>query len=616
MVETGAKLLRVLMRFGVPGVLLSVLGTVGVVLAVEDASALVEGADRVLYLPISGDDGETVRLREKEVPGTVRFLKSRGIVPEPVLLPVSSKEAYQQVEPALAIAMRQEVCRGREQTRPSESLAQAQARMLDGDLDGARKWLEQVRQELPCSVNRLSRNQMAELFLWSGMVHPAWPGDDALAWIRTGLGVDPAQSENPRLPSERQDVIKQVASELDRDFPRVDLHMPEDEGSLWSLKNLTLDGRRLVFEKLFIQLIPGHHYLQLTLPNEQTWGTFLTIEPGTRPDLAAEVRQALGLKARYAKEIQQLLYEGYASPALADGLKLYLARLRRERLFFTSLSREDDGSYLTVRQFSSTGKVSVPQASEGGEVGEASTRLVLSQPFELESGLRISSSRSPGLTYTMPVDGLDGGYRAPSMGVELGGWRVIQPTLQLGATLYLGARSFPIVDVDGANDGVLGVDPELSLGARMIVPVLPWLRLSPEAGYRAHLIPFRGLPVYCGATPTVDETSGLSSYSCGQSWKDDPEALLMNVRGLPHGPYLRVGAELSPFYRGLVTLRSLLRVGYSFQSISLAEQIPVTLTTRDSQGATSEDAWLLLDADSRSLSLHQLDVVFGINGVY
>lgn len=617
MVESGAKLLFMLKWIGVPGVLLCVLGTVGLALAAEDGSALAEGAERVLFLPLAGEDAESIRLKEKEAPGTARFLKSRGWVQTPALLPVTSKEVYQQVEPALAIAMRQEACQGREQTRPAESLAQAQSRMLDGDLDGARKWLDQVRQELPCSVNRLSRSQMSELFLWSGMVHPDWPGEDALAWIRTGLGVDPAQANNPRLPTERQEVIEQVAGELDRDYPRVDLHMPEDEGSLWSLKNLALDGRRLVFEKLFVQLIPGHHYLQLTLPNEQTWGTFLTIEPGTRPDLAAEVRRALGLGKRFDKEIHQLLYEGYASPALSDGLKRYLEKIRRDRVVFTGLSREEDGSYMTVRQFSISGKVNVAHvSSETGEAVEASTKVVLSQPFEGESGLRISSIRAPELTYVGDVEGLTGGYRAPSVGLELGVWRVLGPSVQLGGSLTFGLRAFPIVGVEGVNDGVLGLDLEPAVGLRTHFALGPVLRATPEVGYRLHGVAYRGLPLYCSGIPSADATSGLPAYACGKTWMEDPEALLMNVRGVPHGPYVRVGIELKPFFRGLVTLRTQARLGYSPLFVSLDERIPVTLTTRDTSGVIAEEAMLLVDEDSRSLMLHQVDVLFGLNGVY
>lgn len=573
----------------------------------DDITPLKPEEERVFYLPIAGTGVKIERLREKEVAATVRFFRQQGVASAASLIPATGKELFIQVEPSLTMALYHEACAGREKASLSDVLARAQARSLAGDFDEARRFLAQVRAQLPCAEERLTRTQMAELFIWSGLTHEAWPGEPALAWLRTGLGVDPEQVHNPRLPYERLEVVKKAAYELDRDIPRVDLHMPQDEGLMWALKNLTLDGRRLVFEKLFVQLTPGMHYLQLTLPNERTWGTFIELEAGTRPDLAEEVRRKFGIRERFTQDLNRLLFEGFASPAFADGLKLYLMKLKRERLFFSALTEESDGSWVTARQVHLDGTVSVPALAEAPpDMPTASLPVVLSQPYTLDFTVNYSGMLGPTLS----------NFRTPGSALELDIHRLVGGAFRVGLSTSVGARAYQLTTVDQVGEWTGALDVELGLLFGRDFSLGNGRHLIVDGGYRAHLMPLQGIPVYCGATYSIDTETGLKAFDCGAAFATDDTAYRFNLSAIPHGPRVRVGIELRPFFQRLLTMRTVLRVGYSPLLISLQDRVNITLTTSDTVGSSQEDALLFVADDARSHWLHQMDFGVGINGTY
>lgn len=573
----------------------------------DEVTALQPGQDRAFYLPIFGEGIQIERLREKELAATERFLRKQGISLTPSLLPVTAKELYLQAESSLAMDLHRVACKGKERGTLSDGLARAQARLLDGEVGEARKWLDQVRAQMPCSEERLTRAQMAELFIWSGLTHEAWPTEPALAWLRTGLSVDPEQAQNPRLPTNAVSIVKKAAYEVDRDVPRVDLHMPQDEGPLWSLKNLTLDGRRLVFEKLFIQLTPGMHYLQLSLPNERNWGTFIELEPGSKPDLAESVRKQFGLRERFQKEIQQLLFEGFASPAFIDGLKLYTLRLKRDKLLFTALTEEDDGSWITARQFSLDGTISVPAMSLAtADTPTASVPLILSQPYTLDAAFQYSGMLGPTLA----------NYRTPGSALTLDFWRLLGAQWRVGLTTAVGARAFLLSDVEGNATWQGNPDLELGVAAGYERSLGAGRRLLLDAGYRMHLTGLRGIPVFCNSAVSIDPDTGLKSFNCSPDDLESPDSYRFNLSALPHGPRLRVGLELKPFYQRLLTMRMVLRMGYSPLLISLPDQANITLKTQDLNATEQEEALLHLSDDIRTHWLHQLDLGVGITGTY
>lgn len=573
----------------------------------DEVTALQEGQDRVFYLPIAGQGLTIERLREKELAATERFLRKQGVSAAPSILPVTSKELFLQVESSLTMDLHRLACKGKDRGTLSDGLARAQARLLDGAVDEARRWLTQVRSQMPCSEERLTRAQMAELFIWSGLTHEAWPTEPALAWLRTGLTVDPEQVQNPRLPTDVLSIVKKAAYDVEHDVARVDLHMPQDEGPMWALKNLTLDGRRLVFEKLFIQLTPGMHYLQLTLPNERSWGTFIELEPGSKPDLAESVRAQFGIRERFQKEIQQLLFEGFGSPAFIDGLKLYALRLKRDKLLFTALTEESDGSWLTMRQFSLDGSIQVPPMNPpSGDGQTASVPVVLSQPYALDAAFQYSGMLGPTLA----------NYRTPGSSLTLDFWRLFGSRWRAGLTAGLGARGFLISDVDGTANWLGGLDLELGMSGGFEQSLGGGRRLELDLGYRVHVPGLRGLPVFCDPNASVDPDSGVKSYECAADDVTDSKSYRFNLRAVPHGPRVRAALELKPFYQRLLTMRMVLRMGYSPLLISLPDRVNITLTTQDLSASQQEDALLHLSDDVRTHWLHQLDFGVGVNGTY
>lgn len=571
----------------------------------EELTPVEPDQERAFYLPIEGNDLTAERLREKEVPATDRFLRREGGLTRPSILPTSAPELYLQVEPFLAMDMHFATCKGKEKGGLTELLARAQARLLAGEVESARAQMETLRTRMPCAEDRLNRSQMAEMFIWSALSHPLWPQEPAMLWLRTGLAVDPEQASNQRIPSDKLENVRRAAYEIERDLPRVDLHMPQDEGAMWALKNLTLDGRRLVFEKLFVQLTPGIHFVQVSLPNERIWGAFIELEAGTRPDLAGEVRKVLGFRERYRQELRTLLFEGVATGPFLDGLKTYALRLKRNFLYFTALTEEEDGTWITFRRFEDTGSITVPlRENQNGDIPSASSPVVLSQPYEVELGLGWSGMLGPDLE----------NYRSPGGALSLDLNRRLGRSWRVGTMLVLGGRAFERLNVEGESTWF--GEPDISLG--LFVGHDQRLRrgfhVLTDVGYSVRLNPLQGLPVYCD--PTMSLEGGIKTFQCGPEDVDAPDSYRFNAAAYPHGPKVRMGLSFRPFYQRILTLSTLLRVGYSPLLISLPNPVNITLTTQDTVGQQQENAQLILAESLRSHWVHQLELSVGIKGTY
>lgn len=571
----------------------------------EELTPLELDQERAFYLPIEGNDLTAERLREKELPATDRFLRREGGLTRPSILSTTAPELYLQVEPFLAMDLHFAACKGKEKGGLTQLLARAQARLLAGEVEVARAQMEELRARMPCAEDRLNRSQVAEMFMWSALSHPLWPQEPAMLWLRTGLAVDPEQAGNQRIPSDKLENVRRAAYEIERDLPRVDLHMPQDEGNMWALKNLTLDGRRLVFEKLFVQLTPGIHFVQVSLPNERVWGAFIELEAGTRPDLANEVRKALGFRDRYQQELRTLLFEGVATGPFLDGLKTYALRLKRNYLYFTALTEEEDGTWMTFRRFEDTGSITVPlRENQNGDIPSASSPVVLSQPYEVELGLGWSGMLGPDLE----------NYRSPGGMLSLDLNRRLGRSWRAGTLLSLGGRAFEQLSVEG--DGTWIGEPDVALGLFVghDLRLRKGLHLLTDLGYAAHVTPLRGLPVYCDPAFTLD--NDVKTFQCGPEDVDDPDRFRFNAAAYPHGPKVRLGLSFRPFYQRILTLSTLLRVGYSPLLISLPNPVNITLTTQDTVGQQQENAQLILAEALRNHWVHQLELSVGIKGTY
>ncbi len=558
--------------------------------------------EKVVYLPLEGSSAAVEEIRPKEVHGIARFLRKQGLVATPAMTSALAPEVYLQIEPMLIQEAQREACGDAPEVSPQTLLLDAQARFQTGDTEGARAQLALARQALPCWQERASRSFAAELLVWSGLTHLNPESETALGWMRAGLSTDPLLTESPKLPEAAVKYLRKVYADMEY-VAQVDLHLPQSRGSVWSHENLILNGRRLVMDKLFLQLPPGIHFLQVVLPDGQLWGTFVDLRPGGNTELAAVIREAFELPQRYRQQIARVLSEGYASPGLLQGFKVYAIKLAREQFYLAAITLESDGPWVTVRRYQMDRGIEVPEAdglkTEAGYT--ASVPISLSRPWAvaLSADYAVLLAQDPG-------------FVSHGSGLDLAFTYRLTPSLHAGVFAGLGARLYDqssdgaggstVADMDATGGAVVGLS--LPLGSKV--------RLLPAVGYIAHLNRFRGLPIACVAT---DSTYG--SFTCGDDLQDDPESHVFFVRGKGSGPLARLTAQLAPLGNGAFTLRSLLRVGYSPLLVYLPESTTVMLTTEDAAGAKeTTPVDIAVDAGSQFRLLHQVTFSAGLHGTY
>lgn len=572
-----------------------------------DVQILLPKQEKILYVPIEGDGEQVQEVRKKEGQAIQRFFRTRGLAEIPLLTHFDAPEIFQQVEPALLMEERERRCTEKKSAaRPIALLREAQAAFAEGNPAKARRQMTQLRTQLPCVPHRLPRQQLAEFLLWMGLVSPDIESEEAQSFLRGALSTDPLLVDSERIPERVIEKVRKVSYELENNLRPVDVHLPQGEGDMWTHKNLLLDGRRLVFDKLFTQVMPGTHFLQITLPNDRVLGTFFTIAAGTTPDLAQLARRQLHIDQLYSQQFTQALAAGYASSALTQGFKLYAIKLKRDYFYLTSITDEEDGTWLTVRRFHIDRGIEVPELDSlpSDQGVTASVPISLFQPWAVETSFSFTA-----------LTGGQTDIRSSSGSFELDAFYLFSKRIRLGLDLGLGGRSYRLLDAGGNSS--LRADSDFQVGASIgaVIPIGN-SDLLPDLGYARHLVPLRGLPMYCSDIPTV-EPGNDPVYQCGFSQASNPNSQVFNLRSSAAGPRLRIGLAFKPFSQGNITLRGLFRVAYSPMIVSLNKTIGIDLTTQDPSGGEEiESAILAIDEESQRWLIHQLGFSLGINGSY
>jgi hypothetical protein len=570
--------------------------------------SLAVGQEKVLFIPIQGSSEDIQEVREREAQSIQRVMHSHGLAVATALTPYSAPEFYLQVEPHLLLAHKAEVCARQELSSvPAELLKRGIAEWRAGRMDDARQALEAARAALPCAQNRLTRPQLAELLLWSGLSEPDPDAPQARAFLRGALATDPLLLESPGLPSDRMALLQRVLFEVEKSLEPVAMRLPQGEGEAWSMKNLSLDGRRLVFDKNFIQLMPGMHYVQITLADESTYGALVEVAAGKSTDLARLTRERMGLLTRFDAEFSKILSEGTLSPSLEQGLKDYCRLLQRPQVYLAAMSKESDGIWLTLRRFhQEKGLELVLTDRKAGNAPTASTPVKLSMPWAIDAQLQAANILQPSLD-----------YRSLGVGLELDAWFSPAKFLRLGGFVFGGVRSYRLANAD--DKPILVADSELVAGASVstVVPLGSRLSLVPDVGYLQPFTAWRGLKAYCDPVYTTSEEGSHPIYSCDLDSTAVENSLVFNMRAMAGGPRIRLGMEFRPFSRDTFTLRAMARIGYSPLLIRFNELSEVITTVTDDAGNTiTEVVYVSLPEDERAFILHRLDFSLGINGTY
>ncbi len=556
--------------------------------------------EKVIYLPIAGSSAAVEEVRQKEVHGITRFFRKEGLVASPVVTSAMEPELFLQVEPMLMLEARQAACQDAADVSPEALLLDAQARFSSGDVSGARDRLARAREALPCWQVRASRSFAAEFLVWSGLTAEDPESDVALGLIRAGLSTDPLLTESPKLPDEALQRLHRVYADMEY-LPQVDLHLPQGRRTVWARENLILNGRRLVLDKLFMQLPPGIHFLQILLPDGQLWGTFLDMRQGGNVELAAIAREAFGLLERYRQALERVLAEGWGSPGLMQGFKVYSVRIARESFYLAGITLETDGPWITVRRYHMDRGIEVPEAealkTDGGYT--ASVPIVLSRPWSVDLSAGYSG-----------LWGQEPSYFSHGSGLTLELTYQVTPRVTLGAFGTLGGRVYRMAAEPSGGTTVSDVDVSTGATVGVIVPLGTRLRIVPDVGLVAHVTRFRGLPVSCVAGDDA------SSFSC-TSVDDAPDSFVFNLRAKGSGPLVRLALQMAPFGEGAFTLRSMLRVGYSPLLVFLPESATVMVTTEDAAGIKETTAAAVsLDPDSQLRLMHLFVFSAGLHGTY
>ena len=558
--------------------------------------------EKVVYLPIEGTSVKVEEVRQKEVHGILRFVKKEGLMASPSITSAMDPEVYLQVEPLLMQEVQKEACSQKVEVSPEALLMEAQARFQTGDTAGAREKLEIARNALPCWQERAGRAFAAELLVWSGLASEDPTSDEAVGWMRAGLSTDPLLVESPKLPDEAGRRLRDVYAEMEY-LPQVDLHLPQGNSGVWGHENLILNGRRLVMDKLFLQLPPGIHFLQVVMPDGQLWGAFLDLQQGGNRELVAVARDAFQLPDRYREQLARLLDEGRASPGLLQGFKVYAIKLARDAFYLAAITLEGEQPWITIRRYHIDRGIEIPEVEalrvDGGYT--ASAPVVLTSPWSLD----VSAAYSALL-------GSDPAYLSHGSGVEINLTYKVMGAFRLSLFGGIQGRLYRLASEDDRGDTVADADPTLGATVGWQIPLGPKASLRPELGYAAHLNRFRGLPVPC-----VAQDSGYTTFDCSAAYQDYPESVVFNLRAKGSGPVARLSFAAAPIGGGALTLRMLFRVGYSPLLVHLPDTTTVMVTIEDAAGSpetTSAD--IALDAGSQFRVLHQMMGSVGLQGTY
>ncbi len=580
------------------GVVLLVLGTGGRVFPAERST---NQGSLIFYLPAEGSGGEDLA-PEEERQALERFARRRMIERPLTLVSLTDDEILAIVEPIVAREARKRACAGVDPESARAYFDQARGLWAGGDGEAAKAALSQVRLTLPCAAAPLSRVELAEFFLLMGL----GDGPASEEWLRGALSADPLIIERRDLPPAALRGLDAARDHAENKLAPVGMRIVNKEDRLFTSSRLLVDGRRFLFDKTFIRLFPGYHYVELILDGGQRWGFFTKLDAGETVDLTSLARRELGLDRTYREAIIRLLGEGTLDTLMRESLRRILREYSVEQVYIAALSFEEDGPWISLRRYRGDSGLDVPpvRGAEAGEVPVAGQRVSLHHPWALDLAFWYSSLRRA-----------DDAYHGRGSGISLRLERRLSTAWRMGIDLDLGIRAWPLDQGGGARVLSPGMDVLSGIGLSRVLSVGDW-SLRPELGIVAHLTRLRGVTILCDSQP-MEPDLDPPVYMCG----DDAAALSspvhVNVRGRAIGPRARMGLVSPVFSRRRFTLRGVARLGYSPLFVMVRERTDATLVSSDIEGHTSEFAAILeIDPAGRMRRFQEFCLVFGIKGSY
>lgn len=557
---------------------------------------------RVLYIPLPDDTSP--RLKRQELSLITRFFRTAGLAQDISAVSTGDPSLFAAVEAGLVMDARAVRCGQGEEDDVLGRIDDARKLVGQGNYEKAKETLERAREGLPCATQKLGRRQLAELFLFNGLVAmEAGLRGEGEVWIRSAVSVDEELKTSSVIPEKYVGDIERLAFEAESG-EKVDARLSPNQGDLWLPRNLVIDGRRLIFDRMFLELVPGYHYIQVALPDSTSWGALLFVEPGQIYDLIEGVRESLHLREHFDTQVSRAVDEGNLEPALAQGLLYYAKSIQRDEVYLARLRQaEGNTAVLTLRRFQIQHGLHVPE-----EVGRharkddpAQVEVQFVPPWGVDAALAVSPMRSP----TLP-------YRSIGLGVELDGRYLITQQLYVGASLGGGARFS--AKVDGQEVSNLSTWPDLSTAAYVGLE-LPVGNASVRAdlGYLQLLYPLRELPFECVLSNTLP--SGELLYACSDdpadlvgSTPEDQARIPFSFSGIGAGPRVRVGLVFAPVDTDAVQIQGLLRFSYTPLFLRLPEEGPAVV---DGVAVSYE-----LQSDAYAQLFHRLGLTFGITGTF
>lgn len=567
--------------------------------------------ERVLYIPMP--EGTSPRMKRQEVPLIARYFRSAGLADTIDPVPAQDQIVFQAVEAGLVMDAREVRCADIEGGQVIGQIESARKAVAEGDYAAASQALEKARHGLPCATRKIGRRQLGEFFLFTGLValQQGVKGEGEV-WIRSALAVDADLKTSPIIPDRYVGELERLAFEVES-VEKVDTRLSPDQGELWLPRNLVIDGRRMIFDRMFIEMVPGYHYIQLTLPDETSWGALLFVEGGQIYDLIEGVRSSLNLRELFDTQMILAIRDGVLEPALAQGLRYYARLLKKDSIYLAQIreqAEEVEGdaatasrnqAVLVVRRFDADGKLVVPDAVLKDQVAEGTSAVAVQfvPPWGID--LVIGSAQ---------IQNGELAYKSNGLNLEVNVRYLASQQFYVGAALAGGVRFS--AEVNGLEVSNLSTDPDLSATGYvgLDLPAGP-LSVRTDLGYIRHLTPLTNLPFLCA----LGSGSGSGYvYSCS----DDPaeiadvsgaqDVIPFNFSGTGGGPRIRLALVFSPFVRDVIQLQGLIRASYT----------PLVVNLEESGSATVDNVPVQYEflSGSNTQLFHRLDVAFGVSGTF
>lgn len=572
----------------------------------SQAEILPPGVDRVLYVPLSPEEAElNPRLQRQEADIISRYMRDSGLSEVVSLAPVKNPALYRAVEGGLVMESRAALCANAGGDSLFNKLDLAKKAMSGGDLKKAGVLLKSVREALPCAPRKMSRTQIGEIFLLTGLVFlDAGQNEEGETWIRSGLSVDEDLKSSPLIPERFIPEMEPLAFAA-TSGEMVDARLSPEQGELWDPRNLVIDGRRMLFDRVFLELVPGYHYVQLSLPDGTSWGAILTLDAGQIYDVIEGVRGTLNVRAIYADQAKKAVDTGEASDALSQGLRYYTKSLRREEVYLARVFPKGGAEAdLMIRRFHVERGFEMPEEilAEASDPSTGWVPVQFAPPWAVDLAFGFSQIQTSDLD-----------YRSTGLGLELNARYLLARQFYLGGSLGGGVRFSQEIE-DGPTD-IMAANPDLagSIYGGIDIP-LGAASIRGDLGYLRQLYALDNIGYGCQLSDT--SLSGQLIYTCSEDLAlgaEDDEVgsqspIPFAFKSAPGGPRFRLTLVFTPFKSEGVQLQGLLRAGYTPLLLNLPNE---------GKGAVGgQDVIYQFKDGSNSQILHRIDVNFGLSGAF